>query len=47
MDPASMTKQSDLKPLEKSKIPTKYKHIFLASEQLLHIYYQNVSPLMD
>ena len=30
-----MTKQSDLNPQEKSKIPTKHKHIFLASEKLL------------
>ena len=29
MDPASMTKQSDLNPPEKSKIFIKYRHIFL------------------
>ena len=28
MDPASMPKESDFNPLEKSKIPIKYKHIF-------------------
>ena len=36
MDPASMAKRSDLNPLEKSKIPTKYKHVFLkAHRQIL------------
>ena len=28
MDPASMTKQSDLNHPKKSKIPIKYKHLF-------------------
>ena len=41
MDPASMAKRSDLNPPEKFKIPIKYIHIFLTSEQLLHTYYEN------
>ena len=46
MDPASMAKQSDLNLPEKSKIPTKKKHIFLTCEQLLHTYYQNFNAFM-
>ena len=46
MDPASMTKRSDLNPPEKSKIPIKYKSIFSTSEQLLQTYYENVSTVM-
>ena len=30
IDPASMTKQSDLNPSEKSKIPIKYKHVCMS-----------------
>ena len=46
MDAASVEKPSDLNPPEKYKIPTKNKHIFLTSEQLLHTYYQNVNAFM-
>ena len=46
MDPASLAKWSDLNPLEKSKIPVKYKHIFLTSEELLRIYYEYISAFM-
>ena len=46
MDPASMAKRSDLNPSEKSKIPVKYKHIFLTSEELLRIYYEHISAFM-
>ena len=47
MDPASMTKRSDLNPPEKFKIPIKYTLIFSTSEQLLQTYYENVSTVMD
>ena len=32
MDPASTAKWGDLNPLEKSKLLTKYKHVFITNE---------------
>ena len=46
MDPPSIAKRTDLNPPEKSKIPVKYIHTFLTSEQLLHTYYENASTFM-
>ena len=46
MDSTFIAKRADLNPPEKSKIPTKYNHIFLTSEQLLHIYYENAGAFM-
>ena len=44
-DSASMAKPIGLNLLGKSKLGTKYKHIFLTTEQLLSTYYQNVKKL--